>query len=357
MMGSRRSVVTLAVSATATAICLSVLAGWQRGGTLPERLVWVAIGVVLVACAHLLPALAREAPPAVRGAATVLWMASLLTTSYGHLTYFLLAQQHAGELRAAALPVSESQPGRSLTVVMAQRANVTARLAAANAQHCTGSCPALEGRRAALVAMRDALDAEAGEIRRRIVAQDRAAERLDAVVADPVTARLAALLGTTATRVDLLSGLTFAAVLEGVACLMWALVTLRPSSPVVPVSPVAQSTPGEVAPFTTVTDVTQCTVMAEAVSHAVRPMPSVSAGTPQPSVTTRHGSVTEAVTPQASAAPVRHAGKEDDLTRLRQAIAAGELRPTVTGIRCHLGCSQARASALRRQLASLPDIS
>jgi len=328
MMAIRRSVLVLAASATVTAICLSVLAGWQRGGSLPERLVWVAIGVVLVACAHLLPALARESSAAVRGTATVLWAACLFTTSYGHLTFFLLAQRHAGELRVAALPVRESQSGRSLTVVMAQRADVTARLAAANALPCTGNCPALEGRRVALAATLDALEAEAGEIRRRQVAQDRAADRHDAVVADPVTSRLAALLGTTAARVDFLSGLTFAAVLEGVACLLWT-VALRLQFP----SPDA---PRVVPPVT----------------HSRTPVAPSHA--PEPG---SHESVTGAVTPQTSLAPVSHAGKVEDLTRLRQAIAAGELRPTVTGIRQHLGCSQAKASALRRQLASLPGIS
>ncbi|WP_423193483.1 hypothetical protein [Cupriavidus sp. H18C2] len=327
-MSSRRSVLVLAASATATAISLSVLAGWQRGGSLPERLVWVTIGVVLVGCAHLLPALTRESPPAVRVVATALWAACLFTTSYGHLTFFLLAQRHAGELRATALPVTKSQPCRSLTVVMAQRADVTGRLAAANAQRCTGNYPTLEGRRVALAATLDALEAEADEIRRGQVAQDRAVERHDALVADPVTTRLASLLGTTAARVDLLSGLTFAAVLEGVACLLWT-VALRlelPSADVPLVIPPV--TPG---------------------STPVAPSLKPELGSHEP--------VTAAVTPQSSPTPASHAGKVEDLTRLRQAVAAGELRPTVTGIRRHLGCSQAKASALRRQLASLASIS
>lgn len=38
-MSARRLACVLAVGATATALCLSVLARWQRGGTLPERLI------------------------------------------------------------------------------------------------------------------------------------------------------------------------------------------------------------------------------------------------------------------------------------------------------------------------------
>lgn len=203
----------LAVGATGTAICLSVLAGWQRGGSLAEKLVWVAMGVVLVVSAHLLPALVRDSPSRVRTVAGVLWVACMATACFGHATFFLLAQRHAGELRASAVPVAEAVPAdRRLTVVMGERANVVARLATANAQRCMGNCTSLEARRATLIAKLDALEAEAIEIRRQQSADDRAEERRDALAADPVTARLAALLGTTVMRIDLLSGLAFAAV-------------------------------------------------------------------------------------------------------------------------------------------------
>jgi hypothetical protein len=45
------------------------------------------------------------------------------------------------------------------------------------------------------------------------------------------------------------------------------------------------------------------------------------------------------------------ARRDDDLTQLAGEIAAGRIRPTVASIRQHLGCSQARALTLRRQLA------
>ncbi|MFV8529736.1 hypothetical protein [Ralstonia pseudosolanacearum] len=310
----------LSAGATGTAICLSVLAGWQRGGSLAERLVWVAIGVVLVACAHLLPALVRGASAGVRGVAGVLWLACMLTACFGHLTFFLLAQRHAGDLRAAALPMAESAPvGRSLTTIMAERATVTAQLAAANARRCPHDCAVLGARRVTLTSKLDALETEAGEIRRRQSADDRAEARSDALVADPVTARLAALLGTTATRIDLLSGLAFAAVLEGVACLLWT-VTLRTRPPVTEVSPV-------MAPAT--------------VSHP----PVMTSHVPE---SRSHTPASEPVTPLPTGA-----SPNPDVTQLAQAIAAGRVRPTVADIRRHLGCSQARAAALRRQLAAL----
>ena len=44
---------------------------------------------------------------------------------------------------------------------------------------------------------------------------------------------------------------------------------------------------------------------------------------------------------------------DDAVTRLARDVAAGLVRPTVADIRLHLGCSQAKALALRRRLAEL----
>ncbi|NKA33296.1 hypothetical protein ACQVRY_13830 [Ralstonia pseudosolanacearum] len=320
----------LASAATGTAICLSVLAGWQRGGSLAERLVWVAIGVVLVACAHLLPALVREASVGVRGVAGVLWLACMATACFGHTTFFVLAQRHAGELRAAVTPIAEPvPPGRSLTAVMAERATVIGLLAIANAQHCSGNCTTLEARRVTLTAKLEALDAEVTDVRRHMTERDRATARRDALLADPVTARLATLLGTTAARVELLSGLAFAAVLEGVACLLWT-VALR--SPAVAnasvVAPVADSHASVTAPHATVAS-------HEPAQHGeARPADGAAVTAPD-------------------APPSANASRDPDVTQLAQAVAAGRLRSTVADIRRYLGCSQARAIALRRQLATL----
>lgn len=54
MTAKSRWALVLAVGATATALSLSILAGWQRGGSLSERAVWVVIGMVLVTSAHVL---------------------------------------------------------------------------------------------------------------------------------------------------------------------------------------------------------------------------------------------------------------------------------------------------------------
>lgn len=369
-MSVRRWVFALATLATVTALSLSILAGWQRGGTLPERLIWIAIGTVLVTSAHLLPVLIRDASISVRIVGSVLWGACLVTACYGHAVFFAFAQQHAGEQRATTVRMDAApSSGRSLTAVMAERAAVTAQLAAANARYCVGNCVTLEGRRVTLTARIDALNAEADEVRRQQAAADRVTARQDALLADPVASRLAALLGTTTARIDLLTGLVFAAVLEGVACMLWT-VALRlplpkPLSVVTGVTPAAVTvTPAVTQPIVTpvteapnvtepvvtiVTDaggMTQPGVMPVAASHDDETA-SRKSMTPSPDRTTAgHAPRDDPIAPLPTAAPI-----DDHLSRLIQDVAAGLVRPTVADIRRHLGCSQARAAELRRQLA------
>ncbi|CAG4911605.1 hypothetical protein [Paraburkholderia saeva] len=315
---TRRCALVLATVATGTAVCVSILAGWQRGGWLSERLLWVAIDAVLVVSAHLLPALCKSASLAVRGVGGALWVVCMVATCYGHATFFLMAQQHAGEIRAATVtaPASIVTTGRSLTQIADQRAATVAELATVTAQRCLGGCLAARVKRATLTARLEALDVEVTETQRQeatadrlTVQQDRATELRDSMRADPVTSRVAAFVGIAAARIDLLSGLAFAAVLESVACLLW-FVVLQARDPMT-VSAVA---PPQTVPV--------------AVSNEV--------------VTTGHTPAVELVTLQQD-------GHESEVTRLAGEIAAGRVRATVSDIRRYLGCSQAKATALRRQ--------
>ncbi|UEP28008.1 hypothetical protein [Burkholderia sp. B21-007] len=358
-MSARRWALVLATGSTGTALSLSILAGWQRGGSLAERVVWVAIGIVLVVSAHLLPALICDAPVVVRGIGGLLWGACLATACYGHAAFFVTAQQHAGEVRASAVPPARLA-ARSLTVVMVERATVAAQLASANARYCAGSCTTLEARRATLAARLDALNAEADDVRRQQAATDRVTAQRDALRVDPVTSRLAALLGVTTTRVDLVSGLMFAAVLEGVACLLWTVAlrssaTKTESAATSVMSPVVSAVMGSadaiapvVATVTGVTDSDQPGVTPVMASHTE---PTVSRKNKTPR---RDGTIRSPPLRDAPDAPLSSVASNDDhLSQLVRDVIAGMVRPTVADIRRHLGCSQARATALRRQLAEL----
>lgn len=317
-----RPALLLAVVATGTAISMSVLAGWQRGGWLAERVVWVALGIVLVAGAHLLPALCRSAPLCGRVVGAVLWLGCMGAASYGHATFFLLSQLHAGELRVSAIPVASIPPHRELTAVMADRASVMATLARADARRCIRDCPTWQARRTSLAARLDALDAEADDIRRYQTIEDGNAEHRMTARDDPVTARLAKFCGIPEARLNLFAGLSFAAVLEGLACLLWWVALIHRASK------------------SSVTD-------RQRMEH------DVTVGT-TPMVTPAQSPAPMAVQPPVpSVVPPTVPLPESDIARLQRDINSGIVKPTVASIRQHLGCSQARASALRRQLADL----
>lgn len=317
-----RPALLLAVMATGTAISMSVLAGWQRGGWLAERLVWVAIGLVLVAGAHLLPALCRSAPLSGRVVGAVLWLGCMGAASYGHATFFLLSQLHAGELRVSAIPVASIPPHRERTAVMADRASVMAALARADARRCIRDCPTWQARRTSLAARLDALDAEADDIHRYQTIEDGNAEHRMTARDDPVTARLAKFCGIPEARLNLFAGLSFAAVLEGLACLLWWVALI---------------------PRASESSVTDRQRMEHDVTAGTTPMVTP-AQSPAPMAVQR---------PVPSVVPPTIPLPESDIARLQRDISSGIVKPTVASIRQHLGCSQARASALRRQLADL----
>ncbi|SOE70538.1 hypothetical protein SAMN05414139_03810 [Burkholderia sp. D7] len=327
----------LAIAATGTAIFISMLAGWQRGGWLSERIVWCAISVVLVLCAHLMPALCREASTIVRWIAGVLWVACMIAVSCGHATFFLLSQQHAGERRADAIavvaaPVAQAAPpGRSLTAIAAEQATVRADLGIVTGQRCTRSCAILHANRIALSAKLDALNVEADEAKRweraedrKVVQADRVTTLRDAARDDPVTVRMAAWIGMTAGRANLLVALAFAAVIEGMACLCWY-VALRPCALLATVG--NPSVTSVVAP--PVIDIDTGSHASASCSHATAHEPAAS-------------------TPQ-----VFQTEHDEKLLQLSRDVAAGRVRATVSDIRRHLGCSQARATGLRRQIGEL----
>ncbi|WP_244106642.1 hypothetical protein [Paraburkholderia phenazinium] len=306
----------LALAATLTAVSLSILSGWQRGGLLAERVLLVCVGVVLVVAAHLLPALCRPHGWRIRTLGAALWIGCIATTCYGHAVFFLMAQQRAGEIRAAVVPIV-SAPGRNLAEIAGDRVGVVARLARVTERKCGGQCAAVRIERTTLTARLDALDAESVEVTRRELAQDRANAERTAAKADPIAGLLTA-FGVSAGHVDLLAGMVFAVVIEGVACFCW-LLALRP----------AESAARTVTPV-------------KDVSH-VLPFTAV---TPTSPIITRGGNhATKRA--QKDNSPVGE--RADDLTRVLTAIRDGTIRGTVTDIRKHLGCSQAKAAALRKQ--------
>ena len=308
----------LALAATATAVCISILAGWQRGGLVAERVLLVCVGVVLVVATHSLPALCRPHGWRIRTLGVALWIGCMAATCYGHAVFFVMAQKHAGEIRAAVVPVV-SAPGRNLAEIAVDRAGIVARLARVTERKCGDRCAAVRIERTTLTARLAALDAESAEVTRHEQALDRADAERAAAKADPLAGLLINFGTSSIGRAELLAGVAFAVVIEGVACFCW-LLALRPSE--VLVKTVAQA---QVASH--VLPVTPVTRTSKLGSHG--------------------GNVTSG---QQDAANLSAGEQADDLTRVLTATRNGTLRGTVAEIRKHLGCSQAKAAALRKQL-------
>jgi len=310
----RAQPVLLALAATVTAACLSIVAGWQRGGLFAERVLLICVGVVLVVAAHLLPALCRPHSWRIRTLGASLWLGCMAATCYGHAVFFVMAQKHAGEIRAEVVPVA-SVPGRNLAEIASDRARTVARLARVNELKCGERCAAVRIERTTLDARLAALDAETGEAERHELALDRADAERAAAKTDPLAGLLTD-FGVAARRVDLVAGMAFAVVIEGVACFCW-LLALRPAS-----TTANAVTASHVLPVTAVTRTS--TIVARGGNDAAR---------------------------RRNAASSPAAREVDDLTRVLTGLRDGTLRATVCDIRKHLGCSQANAAALRKQLA------
>jgi hypothetical protein len=181
----------LALAATMTAACLSILAGWQRGGLFAERVLLVCVGVVLVVAAHLLPALCRPHGWRIRALGMALWIGCMTATCYGQAVFFVMAQKHAGEVRAALVAVV-SVPGRNLAEIASDRAGIVARLARVTERRCSDRCAAVRIERTTLNARLIALDVESAEVTRRELALERADAERTAAKADPLAGLLTA---------------------------------------------------------------------------------------------------------------------------------------------------------------------
>lgn len=357
---SRALAFGLAFVATGTSIAIAVVAGSERGGTHLEQLVWIAVGVVLLLAAHLIPALCRSVPWPLRLPALALWSVAMAATGYGHATFFMEAQTHAGVLRAnsispqGALQATAGLPGRSPAAVAIDRANVQSTLARLTAQKCVEPCVQLVARRASQAARLSALNVEFDEAMRREKLADQAQSRMDRVEAqreaaarDPVTGAFASLLGISVSGVDLLLALTFGLLLEAVACLSW-LFTLRPMD-------ATADTPG-------ILD--RAVASPDSVPVAVA---SCVHGLVQSNSVTTHRNVAVGAGNGTNIQSLSLFDHEDhevapgvpgaDLVRLRDGVESGLVRVTVSDIRRFFRCSQRKAMSLRRAFCeALPEI-
>ncbi len=343
----------IAVTATATAIGLSAVAGIQRGGWESERALLIAMGVVLVVAAHLIPALTRGKSAPARAVGLAIWAAAMAATCYGHATFFVFAASHAGDERASHITAAPVTASRDPVTIAHDRATVSGKLAQAQAERCRSACPELQARRARLAGEIEALDVEREMAGRDSAARDRVTDKRDSMAHDPMTAALG--------LSSVVIGMMFAAVLEGVACLCWT-IALAPVDVTAAVTPVTKrtATSNDAKPppdkFATGGIVTpnQVRVPAHLPHEYVVPnsiaerinRSALDKANPQRDLQV----VTIARANADASTSSDPAPQEDDIARARAAVEANELRATVIEIRKFLRCSQTRAAEIAKLL-------
>lgn len=320
---------TLAASATMTSCGIAVFAAWERGGTFAEQLAYCAFAGVVVSGVNLLPMLSRGQSLAARAIVGVVCAAGLVSTLSGQLTFYELAQQHAGERRAESVPdpvtapLSADPSVRNLTAISRDQAAARTKLAFIDSLRCGGTCAEIRRRRAAVIATLDELQTEAEEARRRervadrmAALDDRTTRQRDAMRADPAAARLSVLTGIDEDHVALALDLIYASVLDGIGIIGWFFAMQGRSHD----NSTERSASGEIGHC-----MGNCPLETELANGAV-----------DRTVRFDTGSHTD----------VR-------FEQLLRDVADGKLKATVAGIRNHLGCAQGTAAKLRRELLTL----
>lgn len=212
MIESKAGKLVLASIATLSAIAMTSVAAWDRGGTDVDRALLVTMAVTICAGAHLLPALSR------RPVAWLLWTACLLATVYGHLTFFTHAGLRAGEVRAH----------QSMQVADVNRQIEAKREALAGIKARPVATVAADLSRARTERRIEALQNELTEAKRAARLQDELVGATAAVTAgraaelgDPVMTRLAVVTGSNETSIGLAVGIGFAILIELTGAFLW----------------------------------------------------------------------------------------------------------------------------------------
>ncbi len=265
---TRNTRITLAAALVTSSVGLAMAAASaiDRGATLVDRTLIVALACVLVMGAHLLPAITSTW----KGRA--LWLVCLLLTAWGHAVFFTSSAQRAGQIRADAVKPSSaatalqdelsSTQARPVTAVAADLA--TARLRTESARSASTRCnPAThatecrrraEATRAAEIrasALADELDQarHSAELRQRITTEAAGHDSARAsATADPVAAIVSRMTGADATALTTVVSVLSSLTLELMAALLWSSALSEP--------PHEQEAPTRTHPETAIAEVT-----------------------------------------------------------------------------------------------------
>jgi hypothetical protein len=293
--------VTLAVFATGISLCLSVLTGFQLVDTLLAKIIMAAFGLLAVLGAHLMLAISASSSPGRRVVGLTLWLFCMAYVAFSHVNFFLSSQQETGMMREKSIVFSPiaKKPQKELIEVLNDKVKVQTELAQIQLR-CRETCLRLAPAKANLEGRLAVLDAQEFAARswQKTVTQQQ--KRQDIAQNNPVLGRLAEWSNVTITNLELLLGMIFSLVLEGVACFCWYLVL------------------GHRDPYLT---------------HSVTAPVVVTEGVPDAS---HIGQMTSAQQ------------YDDQIDELVQLVRSGHIRLTVASIRQYFRCAQGKAADLKR---------
>lgn len=290
MTAKNKLTMVIAVVLTATAVVMAAFSAMDRGGTLSDRALLVVISVVITILAHLLLALTRNK------LAWLLWLGCLAVTIFGHTVFFTNSINRAGE-QAVRHSLQSQELNQQIELVTHNIAGIVARPVTVIANELAVT---REYRK------RQALKKELIEAERVVALSERLLTLTDQASAvkreqshDRVIWLLSKVTDSNEDQVTLLISLSLATLLELVGALLWYEVLRGGDARVTPIT--------------------------ETIAE-------------DDSVTGLHGQTVSA---------------DSQLEKLMAAIKAGACKPTVASIRGYLGCSQATAAGLRRQVVEV----
>lgn len=342
----------LALLCSAGSITVAVLVGWQGYSALSsDRIVNASINFIGALAAQLLPAIGARQTGLLRAGCVAAWLVCFGWTARGQELYILEAQDRAGQARADAVRLSQTLPAvpaRQLPAILNDKAEVTGQLARLPTLACsTIACSDRQRfRTEALTERLAALDAEAqlvvafGQAQRRQEEQRRQARQ------DVVGIRMSIALGVSYTAVTSAMALTVALILEGVACLCWAIIC-KPEPPI----PAAVRLPSD---GTTEAGAQEAVTATDNRRSLVSLVPDVTSA--KSAVTEEQGhdspvadelAVTSTSHDSSSSASRRARDFANDVARVTAAVLDSTIPLNVIPVRDLLGCGQGHARKVR----------
>jgi len=283
-----------AIMLTATAVSMAGVAAMDRGGSFADKTLLMVLASLVAGLVHFLPALTRNK------LAWLLWVGCFVGTLYGHLTFFTNAQMRAGEVHAQNSMVASDIEKQTLTVTR-ERDSIVARPVTIVMRDLA----ATQDWKAKQVLRNELAEARRSIIlTEQLIALDDEAKKSHVTQSnDRVTALLSGVTGSNAAEISLGIGLFFAVLIDIAGAMLWREVFAsqdeKPESIALP-------------------------------SIAVSPPHPAKSEAPAPEVLPETGKI---------------------LLDLQAAIENGMCKATVSSIRAFVGCGQARASELRKQLS------